>query len=137
VDINTSKASTIQLRRRMTRELRAGRLIGVEKFAIALAEKSPFPAAQSPSSAAQIQSSAAQHPFGRFFTQLVALLFLSSRLILDGYFILFYFLSQSNCFVSRGVSVCSFASIGGRSSQASSVPGDRVRVCASGGSRGS
>jgi len=57
VDINTSKTGVLQLRYRMTQELRAGRLTGVEQVAIPLAEESPL---QSPLSAVQIPSAAVQ-----------------------------------------------------------------------------
>jgi len=57
VDINTSKAGILQLRHRMTQELRAGRLTGVVQVAIPLAEESPL---QSPPSAVQILSTATQ-----------------------------------------------------------------------------
>jgi hypothetical protein len=46
VDIDTSEAGIIELRRRMANELKTGRLIDVEKFAIALATESPFAAAE-------------------------------------------------------------------------------------------
>jgi hypothetical protein len=59
VNINTSKAGILQLRHRMTKELRAGGLTGVEQVAIPLAEESPL---QNPSPTAQIASSAAQTP---------------------------------------------------------------------------
>ena len=57
VDMNTSKVGILQLRHRMTSELRAGRLTGVEQVAILLAEKSPL---QSPPSAVQTPSAAVQ-----------------------------------------------------------------------------
>jgi len=60
VDINTSKAGILQLRHRITQELRAGRLTGVEQVAIPLAEESPL---QSPPSAVQTTSATAQSWF--------------------------------------------------------------------------
>jgi hypothetical protein len=42
VDIDTSEAGIIELRRRMANELKTGCLIDVEKFAITLATESPF-----------------------------------------------------------------------------------------------
>jgi len=57
VDINTSKTGILQQHYRMTQELRAGRLTGVEQVAIPLAEESPL---QSPPSAVQIPSAAVQ-----------------------------------------------------------------------------
>ena len=60
VDINTSKAGILQLRHRMTQELRAGCLTGVEQVAIPLAKESPL---QSPLSAVQTLSAAALSRF--------------------------------------------------------------------------
>ena len=60
VDINTSKAGILQLCHRITQELRAGCLTGVEQVAIPLAEESPL---QSPPSAVQTPSAAAQSWF--------------------------------------------------------------------------
>jgi len=59
VNINTSRAGILRLRQRMTKELMAGGLTGVEQVAIPLAEESPM---QNLSPTAQIASNAAQTP---------------------------------------------------------------------------